>query len=84
MKFSEYMYICFDLEKIKIFFCELLKGFEVVVMVDEQSGFMDQINVLCSDFEIMVQLVYICYFIDMNDIFYKVENEFLDESFLII
>lgn len=44
MKFSEYTYTRPNLEHIKTSFRELLSGFEAAATVEEQSGFMDQIN----------------------------------------
>ncbi|SET61131.1 M3 family oligoendopeptidase [Paenibacillus sp. NFR01] len=78
MKFTEYPYERPDVDKLKLEFKALLKGFEADT-AEEQKAAVVAINQLRSEFDTMANLVYVRHSINTEDAFYKAEQDYFDE-----
>jgi M3 family oligoendopeptidase len=79
MKFNEYQYKRPEMDEIKNRFMKALEKFTDAANADAQIKAMEEINGIRNYVGTMFNLVYIRHSIDTNDVFYKAENDYLDD-----
>lgn len=79
MKFEEYVYKRPNLAEIKDDFEIILENFKGARSAEEQSNEMKKINKIRNDLGTMFNLCSIRHSIDTNNVFYRTEQEYMDE-----
>ena len=80
MKFTEYVYIRPDFDKIETEFEQLLSQFAAAETVSIQQQTIDEINAIRKEFESMSALCYIRHTIDTRDEYYEAGQNYFDET----
>ena len=78
MKFNDYEYVRPDINLIKIQFTDLIKKLKDAKNVDEQYDVVKSINSITKEVDTMINLVRIRNSINTVDMFYDVENDYID------
>lgn len=78
MKFTKYPYERPDVDQLKLEFTSLLKGLNADTL-EEQKASIVALNELRSEFDTLLNLVYVRHSINTEDKFYKAEQDYFDE-----